>query len=400
MEEKKGKYLGIGIFFGLVIGIIISLVAFIWAPGLVNKIRVSNSKKLISGDVGTKVELLTKIIEANYYQDVDRTELTEGLYKGLFDAIGDKYSAYYSADEYDKLMTATSSTFYGIGVVLTKADNGYVQILSVYDDTPASEVGLMPEDYLVSADGFESVDLSLDEFITHVKGAEGSYVHLKIFRPSLNDYMEFDVVRAQVAIPTVAGEMINDNVGYIRIAEFGSNSKKEFDGELARLQEEGMTKLIIDLRSNPGGMVPTVVSILDEILPEGDVLSTREKNGYSQVYSSDKACLNYPLAVLINGSSASASEIMAGAIRDFEYGTLIGTNTYGKGIVQSIRKLSDGSAYKLTTAEYFTPNGENIHGVGIAPDIELEYEYIDDETIENEFYRDNQVLKALEVLGE
>ena len=202
-------------------------------------------------------------------------------------------------------------------------------------------------------------------------------------------------------MPSVSPEMLDNAIGYIHIDSFEKETATQFESAMADLDGQGMKALILDVRYNGGGLVPAVVQILDDILPEGLLVYTEDKNGNRQEYtSSGDTKIDIPLAVLINGDSASASEILAGAIKDYEYGTLIGTTTFGKGIVQTIFQLEDGDAVKLTTAKYFTPKGNYIHGVGIEPDIELEYEYLDPEGNEYQMQYDNQIQKAIEVLTE
>ena len=222
---------------------------------------------------------------------------------------------------------------------------------------------------------------------------------MEILRPSTGETLSFDVERANVQLPSVTYEMLNDKVGYIYLQQFESGTADQFETAVNELTEQGMEALVLDVRYNPGGMVTSVVQILDDILPEGTVVYTEDKNGNRQDYTSDaEHYMDIPIAVLINGDSASASEILAGAIKDYNYGTLIGTTTFGKGIVQSIFDLEDGDALKLTTAKYFTPNGNYIHGVGIDPDIELEYEYTGDADADYDKAYDNQIQKAIEVL--
>jgi carboxyl-terminal processing protease len=279
-------------------------------------------------------------------------------------------------------------------------DTMQVTINHVYEGSPAESAGIKDGDMIIQVDDITATSMELSELVTHIRGDKGTQVHLKIYREGESDYLEFDVTRDVVDVPTVSGQMLDDGIGYIAIAEFGDKTATEFSEQVKELEQEGMTSMIVDLRDNPGGMVDSVTEILDQILPEGVTVWTEDKQGRKKEYTSDADCMDYPMAVLINGNSASSSEIFAGAIRDYEYGTLIGTKTFGKGIVQSIRKLSDGSAIKLTTAKYFTPSGENIHGEGIAPDIELEYEYLDPDATEYNIMDDNQVRKAIEVLTE
>lgn len=226
-------------------------------------------------------------------------------------------------------------------------------------------------------------------------------MHLQIYREGDTDYREYDVKRANIDLPTVESKMLDEKTGYVHILDFGAPTVRQFEEAVEKLAGQGMQAMIIDVRDNPGGMITSVTGVLDDILPEGTVVYTEDKYGKRQDYTSDdEKKMDYPLAVLINSNSASASEILAGAIRDFDYGTLIGATTFGKGVVQSILGLSEGDAIKLTTAKYFTPKGENIHGSGIAPDIELKYEYSGDKEGEYEELKDNQVLKAMEVLNE
>ena len=275
-----------------------------------------------------------------------------------------------------------------------------VSVTHIYDNSPAQEAGLKEGDKIVKVDDIEATSMELSELVTNIRGEEGTTVHLVIEREGESENLEFDVARAKVDIPTVAYKMLENNIGYIQVSEFAENTPTQFSDAITDLQGQGMEKLIIDLRDNGGGMVVSCQQMLDMILPEGTVVYTEDKYGNRQDYTSDaEHYLDMPIAVLVNGNSASASEIFAGAIRDFDYGTLIGTTTFGKGIVQNIMQLKDGSAIKLTVAKYYTPNGDNIHGTGITPDVEIEYEYTGDTEGTYDEMQDNQVLKAIEVLN-
>ena len=276
-----------------------------------------------------------------------------------------------------------------------------VTIKHVYEGSPAEEAGLMDGDMIVTVGDIEATSMELSDLVTHIRGEEGTDVHLQIYREGDTDYREYDVKRANIDLPTVESKMLDEKTGYVHILDFGAPTVRQFEEAVEKLAGQGMQAMIIDVRDNPGGMITSVTGVLDDILPEGTVVYTEDKYGKRQDYTSDdEKKMDYPLAVLINSNSASASEILAGAIRDFDYGTLIGATTFGKGVVQSILGLSEGDAIKLTTAKYFTPKGENIHGSGIAPDIELKYEYSGDKEGEYEELKDNQVLKAMEVLNE
>ncbi len=362
---------------------------------------VTEEDSILTGSVRSKIDLLTELIDMLYYEDVDEEDLVDGLYKGLFSGTGDIYSGYFTPEEYESFMISTTASLCGIGASLQQeAGTMQVVVKRVYEGSPAEKSGIKEGDRIVKVGDIVATTMELSELVTHIRGDKGTTVHLKIYREKEHDYAELDVERDYVDMPTVSGEMLRDGIGYILISEFGDKTGEEFSEAVKNLEKQGMSAMIVDLRDNPGGMITSVTEILDEILPKGVTVWTEDKAGNKEEYKSDASCMDYPMAVLINGGSASSSEIFAGAIRDYEYGTLIGTKTFGKGIVQSIRQLKDGSAFKITTARYFTPKGENIHGEGIAPDIELEYEYLNPDATEYDMMEDNQILKAIEVLKE
>jgi len=355
---------------------------------------------VLDADTVSKINELTAYTKLYYYDDIENEKLQDGLYTGLIDGLGDKYSVYYNEEDYQALQISTTGQYYGIGAGLSQdKDTMVVTVNKVYEGTPSESAGLLKDDVIVSVDGTEAASMELSELVKLIRGEKGTTVHLEIYRPSTEENLSFDVERQDITLPSVSHKMFEDGIGYVHIDSFETETAAQFEEAVKDLEDQGMKALIIDVRYNPGGMVTAVVQILDDILPEGTVVYTEDKNGNRQDYtSSGDTYLDYPIAVLINGESASASEILAGAIKDYQYGTLIGTTTFGKGIVQTIFPLEDGDAVKLTTAKYFTPNGNYIHGVGIEPDIELEYEYLDkDATSYDEAY-DNQIQKAIEVL--
>lgn len=355
---------------------------------------------VLDADTVSKINELTAYTKLYYYDDIENEKLQDGLYTGLIDGLGDKYSVYYNEEDYQALQISTTGQYYGIGAGLSQdKDTMVVTVNKVYEGTPSESAGLLKDDVIVSVDGTEAASMELSELVKLIRGEKGTTVHLEIYRPSTEENLSFDVERQDITLPSVSHKMFEDGIGYVHIDSFETETAAQFEEAVKDLENQGMKALIIDVRYNPGGMVTAVVQILDDILPEGTVVYTEDKNGNRQDYtSSGDTYLDYPLAVLINGESASASEILAGAVKDYQYGTLIGTTTFGKGIVQTIFPLEDGDAVKLTTAKYFTPNGNYIHGVGIGPDIELEYEYLDkDATSYDEAY-DNQIQKAIEVL--
>lgn len=361
----------------------------------------TDEKSVLDAESIAKINELAAYVDLYYYDELDAQSLKDGIYAGLLEGLDDKYSVYYTPEEYQQSKISVTGQYYGIGAGLSQdKETMIVSVSKIYDGTPSDTAGLLAEDIILSVDGTEAATMEVTELVKLIRGEAGTTVHLEVYRTSTNEYLSFDVERADVTLPSVASEMLNGEIGYIRIEGFEADTAAQFETALAELDAQGMHSLVIDLRYNGGGMVDSVVQILDDILPEGLLVYTEDKNGKRQEYSSSgDTHFDYPLAVLINEDSASASEIFAGAIKDYEYGTLIGTTTFGKGIVQTVFPLSDGDAVKLTTAKYFTPNGNYIHGVGIEPDIELAYEYLNPEGEEYEMQFDNQIQKAMEVLG-
>jgi carboxyl-terminal processing protease len=397
------KFTG-GLCCGLAIGLLLAAGTGVGVYVYCSQNTATGSRKAISEvldqDTVSKLSEITSYISTYYMDEYDVDELQESLIAGYVDGLGDKYTVYYTPEEYADLQISTSGTYYGIGAALQQdPDTMQVSVTKIYSGTPSEEAGLREEDILLYVDDIEATSMELTLLVQKIRGEEGTTVHLQVYRPSTAETLEFDVERRNVVLPSVEGEMLADNIGYIAIGEWQDNTPEQFKSIEKDLEAQGMQALIIDVRSNPGGLLDSVVDVLDYILPSGLVVYTEDKYGARQNYSSDADCLQYPMAVLINGNSASASEIFAGAIKDYDYGTLIGTTTFGKGIVQSIFRLSDGDALKVTTAKYFTPNGNYIHGVGIDPDIELEYEYTGptDQTYDMQY--DNQLQAAIGLLS-
>lgn len=399
---KKGVLVGIlatvAVFLVAVL-IVISVVKDKYAVTLIDK-EASDTQEVLDADSEKKIKELLGQMELYYYEDIDTEELTNGLYKGLFEGLGDPYSVYYTKEEYDSMMVSTSGTYCGIGAVLSQdMKTMQVTVLHVYKDTPADKAGLKDGDTILKVDDIEATSMELSELVTNIRGDKGTKVHLEVYREGEKDKLEYDIERDKVEVPTVEYEMLENNVGYIQITEFAEPTETQFMEAVNALQAQGMQAMIVDLRDNPGGYLSAVTEILDDILPEGITVYTEDKYGKRQNYTSDdEHRIEIPMAVLINENSASAAEIFAGAIKDYDYGTLIGTKSFGKGIVQTVKQLKDGSAIKLTTAKYYTPNGNYIHEVGIEPDVELEYEYTGDTNEDYNKSQDNQIQKALEIL--
>lgn len=347
-----------------------------------------------------KINTLAAAIQAYYYEDVDKEALIEGVYAGLFESL-DIYSEYMTKAEYDELYNMEiSGNYCGIGATLTQDINTMiVEVVSVQEGSPAERAGIQKGDLIIQADEYEAMSMSLDEFVTHLRGEAGTSVTVEVYRESSEEYLTFDIVREALDVQSVEYEMLDGHIGYIIISQFMGTTADHFADALEDLKSQGMTSLIVDVRSNPGGLVSAVTEILDMLLPEGILVYTEDKYGNRQDYmATDDEVLDMPMVVLVNEHSASASEIFAGAVKDYEAGTLVGTTTYGKGIVQGVSTLPDGSAFKLTNSRYYTPNGICIHGTGIDPDVVLEYEFLGGEEETYAYEYDNQIQKALEIL--
>lgn len=327
-------------------------------------------------EVTDKVVLLEDTIDKYFIDDVSDEDLKNGVYSGVVDAINDPYAKYYTPEELEKLKQDTAGIYYGIGVYLQKDTTTlYPRATGIIENSPASEVDIQVDDYIYKVNGQEVYDMDLTDVVMLIKGEEGTKVNLTLYRQSISDYVDVTVERRKVETPTVKFKMLDDDVAYIQITEFDSVTVRQFEEAMAQARGANMKGLVLDLRGNPGGSVAAVVDIANQILPKGLVVYTEDKYGTREEYKSDgKHELDVPMVVLVNGGSASSSEILSGAIKDYGKGTLMGTTTYGKGIVQRIVPFKDGSAIKLTVSHYYTPLGNDIHKVGIEPDVVIEFD--------------------------
>lgn len=347
-----------------------------------------------------KVGKLEDYIKDYYLEEYKESDFAEGIYKGVVNSLGDPYSTYYTSEEYQRLIETTSGKYCGIGATVSQDyKTGIITIVEPFENSPAAKGGLKPGDIISKVAGKEVTGEDLSEVVTNMKGEEGTEVTVEIIREGKNEPFEVTLVRGNIEVPSIQSELMDDAIGYIRITEFEDNTDEQFDEALAELEKKKMKGLVIDLRNNGGGSLETVVNMLDRILPEGMIVYTKDKNGKGmELKSSDEEKLTIPLTVLINGNSASASEIFAGAVQDYGLGTLVGTTSFGKGIVQSVLPLNDGSAIKLTTSKYYTPKGRNIHGTGIEPDVEIELDEKLSGKITIEKAEDNQLQKAISIV--
>ncbi len=409
IEKKKSQksFLG-GIITGLSIGFVGMVMVFLLSRVFMGgnfssplatpavEQSTTDEKSVISPEVFSKIALLEQAIDIYSFYDINQTTLADGLYKGLIASIDDPYSTYYTKEEFASIMEQTEGVYYGVGAYIgydKKLD--YPVFSKIMVGTPAEEAGLRKDDIIFAVNGESCFEMETADVAALVKGPEGTTVVITVYRQLEDAYVDIEVTRKKIETPTVTYKMLENNIGYIEISEFDEITISQFEAAKEALDAEKMEALIIDLRSNPGGNLSAVNEIARQILPKGLIVYTESKDGQREDYSCDGLHeLKIPLVVLTNENSASASEILAGAVKDYKIGTLVGETTFGKGIVQRIISLGDDTAVKLTISEYFTPNGINIHGIGIVPDVEVPFDmeaYTADGT-------DSQLNKGIEVI--
>lgn len=385
-QTVKKSGFGRGLIFGVIVGLSIAILAGVvllnvfYHKGFVHigvngEIYVQDTATTEDEGIGSEVEAklnaIDSLMDLFYMEDVDTDTAKEMIYKAYLASYGDKYTVYYTPDEYQSLVESTTGKFYGIGAVCQKSDDGAVLVIDAYEDAPAYAAGLRNGDKITTVDGTDITGMDLSSAVALIKGEKGTSVHLDAVRDDAA--FSVDVVRDEIKTQTVEYEMRENQIGYLSVSQFEDVTTQQYKDALQVLEDEGMQALVIDLRDNPGGVLDTVVKMLDYTLPDGLIVYTENKSGKRTEYKGTGGHeLDIPIAVLVNGNSASASEIFAGAMQDYDKGEIIGTQTFGKGIVQTIKPLTDGSAVKLTTAKYYTPNGQNIHGQGVTPDIAVE----------------------------
>lgn len=377
----SGMIIGAVSAFMAVILLILSVAAVCIAKGYIHigvngDVYIQSDAVTDSDGIGSEVEgklnAIDSVLESFYFGDVDDETAKDNIYKAYLSSYGDKYTMYYTADEYKALKESTNGKFYGIGAVCQLSGEGGVLLVDVYDNGAGYQAGLRSGDRVVNVDGRDITDMELSSAVALIKGDKGTSVTLEVIRGT--ERLTFSAVRDAVEAKTVSYTLLDNNIGYLSISQFEEVTTKQFKAAVEDLQSQGMKGLVIDIRNNPGGLLDTVVGMLKYMLPDGLIVYTEDKQGNRKEYKGqDNDEFNLPLAVIVNGNSASASEIFAGAIQDYGKGTIIGTQTYGKGIVQTVKPLTDGSAIKFTIAKYFTPKGQDIHGKGVTPDMVVEY---------------------------
>ena len=329
-----------------------------------------------------------RFIETKYVNDTDDVKLIDGAIDGMVKSLNDPHSNYLSPKMYKTLMEQTEGSFAGIGVVMGMDNEQKIHIVGIMENSPGQKAGLQEGDEILAVDGVPVTQMAFDEVAAHVRGQAGTDVVLTIMRDNTNQ--DITITRDNIKLKTVGHKMLDNNIGYIQIVSFSEDTANEFNEAYNDLKNQSMKALVLDLRNNPGGLLTTCVEIAKKLVPKGEIVSIVDKQGNKETYSSSLEAPEYPLVVLINKNSASASEILSGAIQDTKAGTIIGNTSYGKGSVQTILPMFEDDAVKLTIAKYYTPSGRSIDGTGITPDIEI--------NLDENATSDTQLDKALEIL--
>ncbi len=349
----------------------------------------------------SKFNQVRAILKEDYYLEVDENDLLEGAVSGLAAALKDPYTVYFNKEQMTRFMEKSTGSYVGIGVSVNSGEDGLLTVVEPFNKSPAEEAGIKKGDKIVRVDDKDVTDIRDENMIiSMIKGKENTKVKITVYRPDEDKYINFEVTRKKIKTSNIKSEILEGNIGYIKLKMFDSEIATYFKNDLDMMIKKGIMGLIIDLRDNPGGSYEQVVEIADRMIGEGLIVYTEDRAGKKEVKLSDKAGFDLPLVILINGNSASASEILAGAVKDNESGVLVGTRTFGKGLVQELRMLKDGSGIKVTISKYYTPSGVCIHDVGIKPDIEVELpdEYRNTPTSQIPRSKDTQLRTAIDVI--
>jgi len=395
---KENKFL-----FGFIIGLIFFVIINICANFV---IALYNNFNIIIGHErnltpNVKVRQIFSILDKYYVDKYNKQAAQDDMYYGMLNSLGDPYTSYMDKKIFSSFMEMTEGSYVGIGTVISidKTDDSLI-IIAPYENSPATKAGLMSGDKVIAVDGQLASKNNYEEIVNKLKGAEGTVVKLKILRPSESKTFDINITREKINIPTVLYKIFNNSIGYLRISNFDKNTYEQFMRAYNLISKQNnLTGLIIDLRNNPGGLLDSVVKITDELIPKGCIVYTEDKHGNRKFINSDDKYIKTPLVILVNENSASASEVLSGAVKDLHRGILVGTKTFGKGLVQNLFPLSDGSAIKVTIAKYYTPSGVCINGKGIEPDHKVEM----DQELSLQIFnlspeKDLQLQKAIEIL--
>lgn len=413
--EKPKRRMGLGILVGaLCSGLLVTMLFLGYiasqredshplGSGSGKEDRLVIDSELLDQDTLDKIADIEEYIDRYYLYEEDKDAMRDGILSGLVGSLDDDYAYYYNQEEFQQLMESNTGTYCGIGVQVTQRVDTYdITITKVFRESPAEEAGIRPGDILTHVGDLDVSGMDLNTVVTYIRGKEGSTVELTLYRPENQAELEVTVERRTIDTPSVEWEMLDDNIGYIQLEEFSENTYDQYMKAIDELESQGMEGLLVDVRNNPGGLLDSVVDILDEMLPEGTIVTVRDRDQREEVYTSDpEMSVDLPVVVLVNGNSASAAEIYTAALQDYGVATIVGTQTFGKGIVQTVITLSDRkTALKITTARYYTPKDVCIHGEGIAPDVEVELNEGLETQIEIPKEEDNQLQQAISVLLE
>ena len=365
-----------------------------------SKVTKEDKEEISYARIVKKLTYLQQLVDDYYLEDVEDDHFADGIYKGFISSLKDPYSTYYTEEEYSALMESSSGVYCGIGATVSQnVKTGVISIVKPFENSPAYKAGILPDDILYKVNGKEVTGVDLSEVVSDMKGVEGTTVVISVIRENEKEPLEFTITRAKIEIPTIEYKMLDNKIGYIIITEFDEITVTQFVAAVDKLEADGMKGLVVDVRDNPGGLLDAVVKIVDRLIKPGLVVYTEDKYGSrEEEKATDADAVNVPVAVLINGNSASASEIFAGTLQDYKKATIIGTTSFGKGIVQKVIPLSDGTAVKLTISKYYTPNGRNIHGTGITPDIEIEMDDAMKKQVVVPIEKDNQLQQAIKTV--
>lgn len=400
-KRRKGRLNGIVCFIaGMIVSFVLVYVGFVVAlnnGGFTSGLAATNVSKLDYRKIEEKTSLLQSIIDKYFLFDEDMTKVEDGIYAGMMNGLDDPYTVYYTKEEYKALNEDTEGKYSGIGATVSQNPKSkIITIVNVFDNSPAKEGGLLAGDIIYKIDGEEVTGTDLDVLVkTKIRGVEGSSFTMTVIRGDDRKQIDLNLTRRSIEVQTVTSKMLNDGIGYVAVSQFDALTSEQFKSNIESLKSQGMKKLIVDLRGNPGGLLDQVVDMLDYILPEGLVLYTEDKNGNKEeYYAKNPDELKIPMAVLVNENSASASEVFTATFKDFKWGKVVGKTTFGKGIVQNVLPLGDGTAVKITTQHYYPPSGYDLHKVGIKPDVDVDLN--DGAVIGSD--SDNQLGKAVEIL--
>ena len=380
--------------------VLVLMVGVVWKP-ICRMIPWNSLPFEIELSRGAKAAIMESYLEKYYVEDFDESLVEEMLYSGMVAGVGDRYTYYLPKENLDQYMENANGNFDGVGIEVYLNQENEVVISHVMEGQPAEEAGLKEDDIIVGVDGEDMRGKMVSDVAAKIRGKAGTEVTIEVLRKSVDKTLEFTMERKVVEVESVKSRMMQGDIGYISISGFKENTYDQFKTALDGLQEQGMKGLVLDIRNNPGGLVKSVYQIGEELLPEGTMVYTLDKKEKRSDLKCDTEYLDIPLVVLVNENSASAAEILSGAVKDTERGTLVGVQTFGKGLVQRLFTLPDGSGLNVTIQKYYTPNGTSIHGVGVAPDVTVELP----EAYQNTSLgmipegQDSQLQKALEVMG-